>query len=53
MTKQQVYKKHARYLGKMLKKDRDFSKMILTIGFPTKNQLKNEVFKKLNERDPT
>lgn len=56
MTKQQVYKKHARYLGRKLKKDRDFSKMILTIGFPTKNQQGNEVYKKLNgqnERDPT
>lgn len=52
MTKQQVYKKHARYLGRMLKKDREFSKCILTIGFLTKNQTGNETFAKLNKLEP-
>ena len=49
MTKQQVYKKHARYLGKMNKRDRSLSKFILTIGFPTKNQQGNPTYAKLNK----
>lgn len=48
MTKQQVYKKYARYLGKMNKLDRSFSKFILTLGYPTKNQQGNEAYAKLN-----
>jgi hypothetical protein len=46
-TKQQIYKKHARHLGRMLKKDRSFAKCILTIGYLTKNQVGNEVYEKL------
>jgi hypothetical protein len=48
MTKQQIYKKNARYLGKMNKKDRSFSKFILTVGFLTKNQQGNSIYAKLN-----
>lgn len=52
MTKQQIYKKYARYLGKMNDRDRKFSKFVLTIGFPTKNQVNNETYAKLNKLEP-
>jgi hypothetical protein len=48
MTKQQVYKKNARYLGKMNAKDRSFSKFLLSLGFLTKNQQGNPTYTKLN-----
>lgn len=47
-TKQQIYKKNARYLSKMNKYDREFSKFILTVGYPTVKQQNNEVYDKLN-----
>ena len=50
-NKQQVYRKYARYLGRMNKRDRDFAKFVLSVGYLTKNQSESETFKKLEKKN--
>lgn len=53
MTKQQIYKANARYLGKKTDADRKFSKFLLTVLTPTKNQRNNPVYDKLEGYKPS